>query len=83
LQEAVVIPPHVAFAIRPNPGFWEFVKVSSDDLSVEAITPADYLKCKEMITDEKWYAFLSSFSSNCLLHLFPILFGFILETQML
>ncbi|KAE8021898.1 hypothetical protein FH972_007748 [Carpinus fangiana] len=53
-QEAVVIPPHVAFAIRPNPGFWEFVKVSSDDLSVEAITPADYLKCKEMISDEKW-----------------------------
>jgi sucrose synthase len=57
LQEAVVIPPHVAFSIRPNPGFWEFVKVSSDDLSVEAITPRDYLKYKEMITDEKWYVF--------------------------
>ncbi|XP_062150878.1 sucrose synthase 5-like isoform X2 [Alnus glutinosa] len=53
-QEAVVIPPHVAFSIRPNPGFWEFVKVSSDDLSVEGITPRDYLKYKEMITDEKW-----------------------------
>ncbi|KAL8133837.1 sucrose synthase 6-like [Apium graveolens] len=53
-QEAVVIPPHVAFAIRPNPGFWEFVKVSSIDLSVEGITATDYLKCKEMIVDENW-----------------------------
>ena len=39
MQEAVVDPPYVAFAIRPNPGVWEFVKVSSEDLSVEAITP--------------------------------------------
>ncbi|PON75289.1 Sucrose synthase [Parasponia andersonii] len=53
-QEAVVIPPYVAFAIRPNPGFWEFVKVSSEDLSVEAITTAEYLKFKEMLYDENW-----------------------------
>ncbi|KAG2710851.1 hypothetical protein I3760_04G048300 [Carya illinoinensis] len=53
-QEAVVIPPHVAFAIRPNPGFLEFVKVSSDDLSVEAITAPEFLKLKEMIYDEEW-----------------------------
>lgn len=55
LQEAVVIPPHVIFSIRSNPGFWEYVKVSSDDLSVEAITAADYLKFKEMVFDENWY----------------------------
>ncbi|KAF4354289.1 hypothetical protein G4B88_007418 [Cannabis sativa] len=53
-QEAVVIPPYVSFAIRPNPGFWEFVKVSSEDLSVEAITTTDYLKFKEMLYDDKW-----------------------------
>ncbi|KAK4602815.1 hypothetical protein RGQ29_011710 [Quercus rubra] len=53
-QEAIVIPPYVAFAIRPNPGFWEYVKVSADDLSVEGITITDFLKCKEMICDEKW-----------------------------
>lgn len=53
-QEAAVVPPHVAFAIRPNPGFWEFVKVSSIDLSVEGITATDYLKFKEMIIDENW-----------------------------
>lgn len=56
-QEAIVLPPYVAFAIRPNPGFWEYVKVSADDLSVEGITIADFLKCKEMIYDEKWYVF--------------------------
>ncbi|XP_062006166.1 sucrose synthase 7-like isoform X1 [Rosa rugosa] len=53
-QEAVVSPPHVLFSIRPNPGYWEFVKVSSEDLSVEAITVRDYLKCKETLYDEKW-----------------------------
>nr|XP_023872254.1 sucrose synthase 5-like [Quercus suber]POE86029.1 sucrose synthase 6 [Quercus suber] len=53
-QEAIVIPPYVAFAIRPNPGFWEYVKVSADDLSVEGITITDFLKCKEMIYDERW-----------------------------
>ncbi|KAK9950711.1 hypothetical protein M0R45_006186 [Rubus argutus] len=53
-QEAVVSPPHVVFAIRPNPGYWEYVKVSSEDLSVEAITVRDYLKFKETLYDEKW-----------------------------
>lgn len=53
-QEAAVVPPYVAFAIRPNPGFWEFVKVNSNDLSVEGITATDYLKFKESIVDETW-----------------------------
>ncbi|GMY12777.1 Sucrose synthase 5 [Fagus crenata] len=53
-QEAIVVPPHVAFAVRQNPGFWEFVKVSADDLSVEGITTTDFLKFKEMVYDEKW-----------------------------
>lgn len=54
-QEAAVIPPYVAFAIRPNPGFWEFVKVNANDLSVDGITATDYLKFKETIVDENWY----------------------------
>ncbi|XP_026402802.1 sucrose synthase 7-like isoform X2 [Papaver somniferum] len=53
-QEAAVVPPYVAFAVRPNPGFWEFVKVNSDDLAVEGITAGEFLKFKEMIFDEKW-----------------------------
>ncbi|XP_042039342.1 sucrose synthase 7-like [Salvia splendens] len=53
-QEAAVVPPCVAFAIRPSPGFWEYVKVSASDLSVEGITSTDYLKYKEMTVDEAW-----------------------------
>jgi len=53
-QEAVVLPPFVAFAVRMNPGIWEYVNVHSDDLSVEGITPSEYLKFKETLYDEKW-----------------------------
>ncbi|XAR73616.1 Sucrose synthase [Bertholletia excelsa] len=53
-QEAAVLPPYVAFATRPNPGSWEYVKVNSADLAVEGITPTEYLKFKEMIVDEDW-----------------------------
>ncbi|KAF5737716.1 sucrose synthase 5-like [Tripterygium wilfordii] len=53
-QEAVVNPPYVAFAIRPSPGYWEFAKVTANDLSVESIDATDYLKFKEMVYDENW-----------------------------
>ncbi|GAB4855300.1 hypothetical protein Ancab_023919 [Ancistrocladus abbreviatus] len=53
-QEAAVVPPHVAFAIRPSPGYWEYVKVNANDLAVESITAPEYLKYKESIFDEKW-----------------------------
>lgn len=53
-QEAVVLPPFVAFAVRRNPGIWEYIKVHSGDLTVEQITPADYLKRKETLYDDKW-----------------------------
>lgn len=54
LQEAAVVPPYLAFATRQNPGFWEYVKVNANDLSVEGITATEYLKFKEMIVDENW-----------------------------
>ncbi|KAJ4834562.1 Sucrose synthase 6 [Turnera subulata] len=53
-QEAAVVPPYVAFAVRPNPGFWEYVKVNAEDLEVDGISVSEYLKFKEMIYDEKW-----------------------------
>lgn len=54
-QEVAVVPPYVAFAIRPSPGIWEYVKINSDDLSaVETISASEYLKFKELIYDEKW-----------------------------
>ncbi|KAL7135360.1 hypothetical protein ABFS83_11G089700 [Erythranthe nasuta] len=53
-QEAAVVPPNVAFAVRPSPGFWEYVKVSANDLSVEGISSTEYLKFKEMTMVETW-----------------------------
>ncbi|KAK1295757.1 Sucrose synthase 7 [Acorus calamus] len=53
-QEAVVIPPHIAFAVRPHPGVWEYIKVNSENLSVEGITTTEFLKYKETVYDEKW-----------------------------
>ncbi|KAG2395099.1 Sucrose synthase [Vigna angularis] len=53
-QEAAVDPPYVAFAVRPNPGVWEFVRVSFEDLSVQPITSTDYLKFKEIVYDKEW-----------------------------
>lgn len=49
-----MVPPFVALAARPNPGFWEYVKVNSGDLSVDEITATDYLKLKESVFDESW-----------------------------
>ncbi|KAK9996706.1 hypothetical protein SO802_021392 [Lithocarpus litseifolius] len=53
-QEAAVVPPYVALAVRPNPGFWEFVKVNANDLTVDSISASEYLKFKETIFDENW-----------------------------
>ncbi|KAG4920394.1 hypothetical protein JHK87_049003 [Glycine soja] len=52
-QEVAVDPPYVTFAVRPNPGVWEFVRVSSEDLSVEPISSTDYLKFKKSVYDEE------------------------------
>ncbi|GAB2287476.1 Sucrose synthase 7 [Dionaea muscipula] len=53
-QEAVVVPPHVAFSIRPSPGHSEYVKVNANDLAVESLGASAYLKLKENIFDEEW-----------------------------
>ncbi|KAK1274023.1 Sucrose synthase 7 [Acorus gramineus] len=53
-QEAVVFPPNIAFAIRPHPGIWEYIKVNSEDLTVDGITVTEFLKYKESLYDEKW-----------------------------
>lgn len=61
------MPPYVAFAVRPSPGYWEYVKVTADDLSVEAISTSDFLRFKELIFDEEWYVQPSRF-------IYPFLF---------
>lgn len=46
-QEAIVLPPWVALAIRLRPGVWEYVRVNVNALVVEELTVPEYLNFKE------------------------------------
>ncbi|XP_008783137.2 sucrose synthase 1-like isoform X2 [Phoenix dactylifera] len=50
-QEAIVIPPWVALAIRLRPGVWEYVRVIVSELAVEELSVPEYLKFKEELVD--------------------------------
>ncbi|RWW62924.1 hypothetical protein BHE74_00029929 [Ensete ventricosum] len=53
-QEAIVIPPWVALAIRPRPGVWEYVRVNISELAVEELTVPEYLHFKEELVDGRF-----------------------------
>uniref|UniRef100_A0A2C9WN62 Sucrose synthase n=1 Tax=Manihot esculenta TaxID=3983 RepID=A0A2C9WN62_MANES len=50
-QEAIVLPPFVAIAIRPRPGVWEYVRVNVYELGVEQLSVSEYLRFKEELVD--------------------------------
>ncbi|KAG6518592.1 sucrose synthase 4-like isoform X2 [Zingiber officinale] len=50
-QEAIVLPPFVAIAVRPRPGVWEYVRVNVHELIVEQLSVSKYLKFKEELVD--------------------------------
>ncbi|XP_022875740.1 sucrose synthase 2-like [Olea europaea var. sylvestris] len=50
-QEAIILPPFVAIAVRPRPGVWEFVRVNVYELSVDQLTVSEYLRFKEELVD--------------------------------
>ncbi|KAI4301443.1 hypothetical protein L6164_034721 [Bauhinia variegata] len=50
-QEAIVLPPFVAIAVRPRPGVWEYVRVNVHELSVEQLSIPEYLRFKEELVD--------------------------------
>lgn len=50
-QEAIVLPPWVALAIRLRPGVWEYVRVNVHALVVEELTVPEYLQFKEELVD--------------------------------
>nr|AAK65960.1 sucrose synthase [Beta vulgaris] len=52
-QEAIVVPPFVAIAVRPRPGVWEYVRVNVSELNVEQLTVSEYLHFKEELVDGK------------------------------
>ncbi|KAH7421488.1 hypothetical protein KP509_13G060100 [Ceratopteris richardii] len=51
MQEAIVVPPWVAFAVRPRPGIWEYVRINVDVLTLQPLCVAEYLKFKETLVD--------------------------------
>ncbi|KAI3837175.1 hypothetical protein MKX03_028506 [Papaver bracteatum] len=50
-QEAIILPPFVAIAVRPRPGVWDYVRVNVNDLTVEQLSISEYLKFKEELVD--------------------------------
>ncbi|KAF8401149.1 hypothetical protein HHK36_014453 [Tetracentron sinense] len=50
-QEAIVLPPWVALAVRPRPGVWEYIRVNTNALVVEQLNEAEYLQFKEELVD--------------------------------
>ncbi|CAN1136168.1 Sucrose synthase [Linum perenne] len=50
-QEAIVLPPWVALAVRPRPGVWEYFRVNLHALVVEELTVPQYLHFKEELVD--------------------------------
>ncbi|KAK0571840.1 hypothetical protein LWI29_022468 [Acer saccharum] len=50
-QEAIVLPPWVALAVRPRPGVWEYIRVNVHTLVVEELHVAEYLHFKEELVD--------------------------------
>ena len=47
LQEAIIFPPWIAFAVRSRPGVWDYVRVNVHELVVEQLSVAEYLEFKE------------------------------------
>ncbi|KAH0459940.1 hypothetical protein IEQ34_010603 [Dendrobium chrysotoxum] len=72
-QEAIVVPPWVALAIRPRPGVWEYVRVNVSELAVEELSVPEYLQFKEELVDGrlvlKFHGSLSRSQSNFTLEL--------------
>ncbi|XBH85098.1 hypothetical protein VPH35_073102 [Triticum aestivum] len=50
-QEAIVLPPFVAIAVRPRPGVWEYVRVNVHELNVEQLSVSECLRFKEELVD--------------------------------
>ncbi|TQE06576.1 hypothetical protein C1H46_007818 [Malus baccata] len=57
-QEAIVLAPFVAFALRPRPGVWEYVRVNVYELSVDHLSVAEFLRFKEELMDGEFSAMM-------------------------
>ncbi|CAK7345904.1 unnamed protein product [Dovyalis caffra] len=50
-QEAIVLSPWIALAVRSQPGVWDYVRVNAHTLVVEELPVAEYLLFKEELVD--------------------------------
>uniref|UniRef100_A0A5B6Z962 Sucrose synthase n=1 Tax=Davidia involucrata TaxID=16924 RepID=A0A5B6Z962_DAVIN len=50
-QEAIVLPPWIALAVRLRPGVWEYLRVNASALVVEELTVPEFLHFKEELVD--------------------------------
>ncbi|XP_043719279.1 sucrose synthase-like [Telopea speciosissima] len=50
-QEAIVLPPWVALAVRPRPGVWEYLRVNTNALVAEELSVPEYLQFKEELVN--------------------------------
>lgn len=66
VQEAIILPPFVALAVRPSPGVWEYVRVNVYELSVEQLSVSEYLRFKEELADREYVTYTFS-NFTCLI----------------
>ncbi|OVA13007.1 Sucrose synthase [Macleaya cordata] len=50
-QEAIILPPWIALAVRPRPGVWEYIRVNVNALVTEELTASEYLQFKEKLVN--------------------------------
>jgi sucrose synthase len=50
-QEAMVLPPWVGFAVRPRPGIWEYLRINTEELTLEEMSVSEYLGFKEQLAN--------------------------------
>ncbi|KAA8534738.1 hypothetical protein F0562_029820 [Nyssa sinensis] len=50
-QEAIVLPPWVALAVRLRPGVWEYLRVNTNELVVDELSVPEFLHFKEELVD--------------------------------
>lgn len=51
-QEAIIVPPWLALAMRPRPGVWEYIRFDMKNPNLTELTVSEFLHLKEMVVEE-------------------------------
>lgn len=63
---AMVLPPWVGFAVRPRPGIWEYLRINTEELTLEEMSVSEYLGFKEQLANGTEYVSHAFFSVSSL-----------------